>query len=249
MLRRYVLPCVVIYVVAAIVGVAVTRSAGSTFSASCSIEISEPVTQQKLGSDFFAFNQKLAQTLVFGALDPNVYQKAAPTGNVTVDELAQNTTVSAGTSTLPATIAVTNPDAHRAAILANAMCNYLVDEIKNQQSALRAAQSSVVADRIGELVAQRNQVASLAPDQRTPSQQAVLDADDAAIKNLKLELASTLSAPPNLVTVLSLSSAGALVESHNYTRNLLIAGVAATLAVFLVILAGEILVERRGAAG
>jgi hypothetical protein len=242
-LRRYALPCLGIAVLALAISLVLYKAASTTFNGTCVIEVSLPPTEQKLGSDFFAFNARLTSDVVVEALNSRVYDETARVENVDAIDLSRHTTIETAGQSF-AKVTVNDNDTARAARLANDICNRLVGQIRALLDARQANAASLTADRIGQVSGERNAIAAIDPAKRTPAQQATLVADDTALSSLRDQLALILGLPPDLVDVAGTAQAGVKADTPDLGRDLVIGLIAAVLACFLVILAGEIIADR-----
>jgi len=242
-LKRYAVASGAILVVAVIIAAIVYKVQSTTYSGTCVIEVSLPPTEQKLGSDFFAFNGKLAQDAVSETIGTVVFQDVARLNGLTVDDLTRKTVVS-GAGLSGVSISVSDSDRTRAVNLANAVCNKLVSSVRDRLQARRQNSASLTAARIAQVLGERDAIAAIPATDRTPAEQATLLADSTALATLQQELASTVGLQPELVDIIGSAAAG-VSSSPDFTRDLVIAIVAGVLASLLMILVSEIVVERR----
>ena len=239
MVRRYVAASIAI-MVAALVAALVVHSRGSReYTAECFFRVSLPPISL-VNTDVFTLNGDLANSEVgLAAHGPGLATAAAGEG-MSVGQLVPATSVHAGPSAGFYTVDITDRDPARAGRLANAVCSGMVAAISQH----------LTSDRDAEAATLRDQIASLDRQAHAPGTDPTFAAALAqAMQRDETILAAVLSAPPDVVAVSSQAGAGSESTSDSLGRDLIVALVASVLAIFLLVLVGEIFRETRASAG
>ena len=246
MIRRYAVGCAVIVLAAMAVSVLVYASTPVQYAASCQFRVMRPQANAS-GSDFFAFENSLAQSEVNATALGSVFDAVAARAGISSSTLKREATLSGPAQNESSfLVTVTDADSNRSGALANALCRGIVDQVTQKVAADRTAEASKITDRIGalqnDLGALSAQGAGHPPSGVTSSQ---VNAYQTAIQRLQAQLAAFLSETPDLIDVTAQAGPGAPSDSRGLTRDLVIGAVAAVLACFLLILVGEMVTEHR----
>lgn len=249
MLRRYVLPCLLILLLSAGAGsVAYVGQTKTVFLSACEFQAfirisredpSTPEHQQFIGT--------IALQQVGAALASGLYSRVGESEKVPSATIASETTILPAPGLGAFTLTMTDPSSERSTRLANAACDEYVRSIKKQRAAQIDAQVKVVQDRIDSIQAEVVRLSAIPFKKLTNDQKAALQAKKGALVFNYSLIANLNSFPPDAVSVVIRAVSAQKKQTGNLSKKLIIAGVSGLLACFLYILVGEILAERRRA--
>ncbi len=249
MIRRYVVPCVLILTVA--LGAGGVSYAGSTdtrHKASCGFQVVIHLSNQVIPNpDFQRFIASLALQEVGSAVTSGIYGKVATKERVNTATFSQSVAwrPSPGLGTFVLT--VTDPVPRQAIRLANATCDEMVSTIKANRTAAIESQIKVIQKRLDVFQKDVAKLIKLPRNKRTTAQNtSFATLSDSILFNSKL-IANLRSLPPDEISVLSRAVGAAATKTGSLSKNLLIGLVGGLLACFLYILVLEIIAERRTA--
>jgi hypothetical protein len=247
MVRRYVIPSVLIVAVAlGAGGLSYAGSKETRVTATCGfkvvIHLANAVVQTPDYSRFIAF---LALEEVGSAVGSGVYGQVAARQRVNTAVFSRNVRwrPSAGLGTF----ALTVPDTAgpRAGRLANATCDQMVATIKAHRTATVDSQIKVIQSRIDSSQKELSKLTRIRREDRTNAQAASLATlSDTILGNSRL-IASIRSLPPDEIAVIARAAGAETTTTGSLNKNLLIALVAALFVCFLYILVLEIIAERK----
>jgi len=249
MLRRYLLPCALIMLVAvgtaglAYVGAAAnkTYSADCTFRALIQIGGGPPLTADAVNQFNTAANIELLIAKdhgVYEAVAAKVKRKPADIAGGTIPGLLKT-----GLATFD--VDYTDSDPKSAATIANALCDQFVTVIQQQRTSEVQANIKFVEDRLTGIVAEERRLARIPKSRRTSADLASIVAQAAAQKENVQLLASMLGAPPDDIKVLTHATGATRNQHRSLSKNLVIGLLGGLLASFLVVLVGETISEAR----
>ena len=241
--RRYLVPCVLVVLIAGGISGAVYKAAKVSYEATCAFQVSLPATAFTGVTDVLTFQAAQAAIETHRAATGNVFAAPAAAAGVDPSVAAKETTLNQSTGSPDFQVAADDDNSLRAAKLANALC----DEYVKRVTALRQDERALEISQLDSALTQlQNDVTSLnstpAAD-RAPGTDAMIAARQRAIGGAEQVLAVALGSPPDNISVVTRSTGGVINDTRDLTRNVLVAGVAALLACFLIILVGEIVRE------
>ncbi|HET9050560.1 MAG TPA: hypothetical protein VFO60_02590 [Candidatus Dormibacteraeota bacterium] len=242
---RYVVPCAGVLVLALLVALVVYRLTPVTDAASCTFRDALPASSTGTNTDAIAAQAERAANAVAEAGRADIYSGPARAAGVDPGTLAAGTTVTQLPLTATFTLQVTNDNPDLATGLANRMCDSYVARLSSQDAQRRTSESDGLRDKIASLNQAISALQTEPAEQRTPADQALLAAQQQAAATDQAILAQVLALPPDDITVVTRSAGAVRSDTRSLGRNLLVAGAAGLLACFLVVLAGELYLERR----
>jgi len=249
-IRRYLLPCVLIMAVS--VGaaeIAYASSRKTQFSASCSFQALVHLSQaQPQSADFLDFYNRLAANEVSIAVASNPYAAVAKRERVDAGKLADSTTVQPIPGLGLYGLRVIAAESRAALVEANGLCDQIVKSIIKHRADDNASQIKDLNARIKTLQTELKRITVIPPAKRTTVQSATLQAQEQALSGNAAQIAGILSLPPDSISVLIRAVNAQGYDPRSQSKNLLIALVGGLLACFLVVLLGEVIAERRAGA-
>lgn len=247
MFRRYALPCIVVVIGAMAVALAVYAATPVTYQSSCVFRVGRPLFSFTT-SDPMLTAQRISLTEVAHSAQGPVYAVAAKSlgGGVSRGAIQRDTTLipPAGEQT-DYVVQVQDSSAATARRYANAVCSAFVADVSQRRQADVKSYATSLSAQIADLRQQIQTLQSKPKDQLTQLDQVAVLADTTAAKSLEAQLSQTLAQPPELTDVVTTASAPAKTDSRNLGRDLLIGLVAGVLAAFVIILVGEMIVDRQ----
>lgn len=247
MFRRYVLPIFLILALAfgSAVGAAkaykkTTFSSFCVFQAAIYLSRNPPQTP-----DHQEFISTLALQEVGAAVASGVYTRVATAEGLDPGTILGKITTAPAPGLGALLVNATDADRPRAIRLANAACEEFVTTIKNQRKNEIARQLENVQNRIVVIQAELRRLESIPPNQRTATDNILIQSQRAALQSNTVVIANISSLPPDDIGVLSHASTAIRKESGGLRRNLVVAGVGGLLACFLYILVIEAFTDRR----
>jgi len=246
-IRRYLLPCVLIMGVAlGAAGLAYKQAKKTAFADTCTFQVLVHIAQQQPQSaDFLDFYNRLGANEVSIALMSNPYIPVGRANKVEAGTLAANTTVLPISGLGIYSVRVLAKERASATQLANAMCDQIVADIKDHRANTLNAQISDLENRITGLQADLKRLSAIPPAKRTIEERATLQARQEALAGNTAQMASILSLPPDNVSTLIKATDAQAYDPRHLSKDLLIGLVAGLLVCFLYVLVGEIIAERR----
>jgi hypothetical protein len=215
------------------------------FSATCTFKFSLPATSAIPNTDTIAAQVERAANEVAQAGRGDIYTGPAQAQGVDPAVLAAGTTVAQGPNSTAFAVIVTNDQGSTAAALANRMCDEYVARVSAQVGHERDSETTGLQSKIAALSQSIAGIQATPAAQRSASDQAFLTAQLQAVDTDEKLLAQVLALPPDDIAVVTQSPGGVRNDTRSLGRNLLVAGVAALLACFLVILVGEVARDQR----
>ena len=244
MLRRYILISILIIVIAiATAGLAYSAGNKLSYKTYCTIQVfvrAPAVGTGQPNPEFLQFTNSLAANEV-GLATPNAYKDIAVKEKMTIGGVASELAVlpAPGIGAFAATVA--DPKADRAQSLANTACNTFVDVIKKQRATELNSEVKAIQDRLNSIQADLKRLVAVPPKKRTANQAIDLQTQSQALKFNTILIATYRSLPPDQISILTPAVAVTAAHSISLKKYVLIAGAAALLSIFLVILLGEAL--------
>jgi Holliday junction resolvasome RuvABC endonuclease subunit len=244
-LRRYLIPCAAVVVLALVVaGVAYVLTPVG-YTATCTFTFSLPVTSSPAQTDAIAFQNETAANQVGQASAADIYSGTANAVGLDPGAVAGEVAVVQVPGSSNFTLTASDSQAPRATDVANRMCDAYVQRITAQVQQQRDSEVTQLQAKIAQLQQSIATVqATPAPD-RSAADQTFLQAQQQAITADQQLLATTLALPPDNIAVVTRAPGGVRSDTRSASRNLLVAGVAALLACFLIVLVGEAAREQR----
>jgi len=246
MLRRYILASLVVFAVAFVVAIGLYAHDSVTYVASCRFRIQPAPTATQSTSDYFNFAGLVAQREVALAQSTPLYAQAADQSGVPAGTLVSETVVAPGPSNAYFSVAVTDGDAFRAARAANALCDAITAQVRQQRGSEQKGETDALTTKLVDLFQLRQTLTSQPPSQ---AGQAQITSVDKAITGVETQLAASQALPPDTIDVIARAQQGTRNDTRSLGRNLLIAVVAGLLGSFLVVLIGEAVADRTRPAG
>lgn len=244
MLKRAALVVAAVTLVAVVVAVVAGRQTAKTYSSSCLVRFSLPLTAAT-GTNYFDVNQTVALNELDRAVRGSTYAQAAKLAR-TDASLASRTHIQPGTRGSFFTVTVTNTRAGQAGVEAGAVCTTLRDQLIRQRAAQRDAEAARLNAQLVDLRTQRDSLAG--SNRRTSVENAELQAVDTAYNQNLAQLAATLAAPADIVTSTA-TSAPADASPDDLGRNVRIALAAVPLTCFLLLVLFQQSSRRRTSRG
>lgn len=244
MLRRYILPGVSLVVAALLTAVIADKATKVNYISTCVVRMTLPVTAAA-GSGYFDLNEAIADTELVRVQRGPMFAEAARATGVDAASLAGNTVISLGPRGYFALVSVRDASAQRSPILTDAVCTQTVADLKTQRTGERAADADRQRAQLAGLLQDMDRLNAVPAAQRTTVQNSQLAADQQAVKTDEAVLANTLAAPPELIEVADAASPAVPDDPPSLSRNLLVAGAASLLGVFLIVIVGEVVRDRR----
>jgi capsular polysaccharide biosynthesis protein len=241
MLRRYVLASLVVFAVAFAVAIGLYLHDSVSYAATCRFRVQPAPTTTQSTSDYFAFAGLVAQREVALAQSAPVFSHAADDAGLDAGTLAGETFITPGPGTAYFSVQVTDSDSFRAARAANAVCDAMTAQIKQQRAAEQKSETDALTTKLVDLFSQRQALTAQPP---TQAGQAQILSIDKAITGVESQLAASQALPPDTIDVLARAGNGTRNDQRNLGRNLLIAVVAGLLGSFLIVLIGEAVADR-----
>lgn len=243
MLKRMGMPVAAIVAIAVIVAVVAARQADTSYTSTCLVRFSLPLTSGT-GTSYFDVNQTVAGNELDRALRGPVYVQAASAAGTDPAGLAARTSIQPGTRVAYFAVTITNKNAQRSKTEAGAVCDALRGQLIHQRAAQRDAEASQLDAQLVDL-ANRRELLRTTPDRSDVDNLELTSVDTAYAANLNA-LATTLARPAD---VISSTAAGDPVatSSDNTAQNLRVAAGAIPLTCFLVFVIAEQSSKRRTA--
>lgn len=244
MLRRYILISILILVIAiATAGLAYSAGNKLTYKTYCTVQVfvrGPAVGVGQPNPEFLQFTNSLAANEV-GLATPTAYKDIAQKLKRTVGDISSELAVlpAPGIGAFAAT--VSDPDADRAKSLANTACTTFVEVIKKQRTTELNNEIKAIQDRLNSIQADLKRLVAIPAKKRTTGQAVELDSQAQALKLNTFLIAQYRSLPPDQISLLTPANSVTAAHSISLKKYLLIAGAAALLSIFLVILIGEAL--------
>lgn len=247
MLRRYVLPCALILVLAgAAGGLAFARESGTVYSSSCVFQSVIRLSREAPTTpEHEKFIGSLALQQVSTAVSSGLYARIGKAQGVPPTFLATHTATFPTPGLGAFLVTFTHIDPNSAVRFANAVCDEYVTTIKRLRVAAVADQVKGVEDRIASLSADLKKLEAVSVSRRSAVQNTNIAALRGALVINSQLISNIRSFPPDDISVLSRAGAVEKKEAGDLSKNLIIAGVGGLLACFLYILVGEVLAERK----
>lgn len=246
-IRRYLLPCVLIMAVAVgAAGLAYREARKTAFSATCTFQALVHVSQQSPQSaDFLDFFNRLAANEVSIALTANPYVPVARDNHVNAGTLAANTLVQPVIGLGIYSVRVVANEGPQAVKLTNALCDQFVKDIRAHRTNEIDAQVADLQSRILALQTELKKLSKVPPAKRTLQQRATITARQEALGGNTAQMANILSLPPDNISTLVRAVGAQAYDPRHLAKDMLIGLVAGLLVCFLYVLGGEIISERR----
>jgi hypothetical protein len=247
MIRRYVVPCFLILVVAlGAVGLDYVGSGKTLFAAPCVIQVViRPADQPAQTTEAITVLNRFAQHELILAKASGVFAKAAKAHGVSAGTLASETVVNPLTGIGTFTVTVIDKDRKRSPVLANAVCDEIVLAIKKQRSDEANAEIATAKDRMNSSQSELKHLQTIPAKKRTLSQAANVKAQLSALVGNAELIARILSQLPDDISVLNRASAARNYDPRHLSKNLLIGLAAGVFVCFLYVLAVEVISEQR----
>ncbi len=239
MVRRYVLPCIVIMVVSiGAAGIVNAASDEPRVRTACVFQALIRVgREQPASEDFIKFTNRLATAEVITADFATIYRDVLTQQKLRADDYVVRVVPSGGIASYA--VAIVGVARDKTLSLANAICNVFVARIQKQRADRLAADIQTVRNRMPAIQAEVRRLQRIPPSRRTPIDQATLFGQQAALRGNAAEIAALLSLPPSRIAVLSPATAAGPVPVGR-SRNYLIALIAGLLACFMYVLVAEV---------
>lgn len=228
-----------------VVAVATYASEGVAYSATCTFQVSLPVTVVGTNPSNLDFAERSAQYDVTQVGSGDIFSGPAKAEGIDPGSLAQHFSVNHVAGTTFFTITVTDSDGGRAASLSNRMCEEFVQRITAQHTADRDAEISQLQAQIADLKQAVDSAQAPSSSPAPAGSQSLVNAQKKAILDDEQQLAQTLSLLPDHVAVVTRVTRGVRSDSRSLSKNLIVGAVAALLTCFLIILVGEMAREAR----
>jgi hypothetical protein len=209
------------------------------YTATCTFTFSLPVTSTPAQSDAITYQNQVAANEVQQAARADIYSGPAAAAGLDAATAASEVSVTQVPNSSNFVLVATDSNGDRAKNLANRMCDTYVQRVAAQIQQARDAEVSQLESKITQLQQSIALVQATPPQQRSPSDQSFLQAQQKAVDADQQLLATTLALPPDNVSVVTQAPAGVRADTRSIGRNLLVAAIAAVLACFLVVLFGE----------
>jgi len=187
MLRRYILASLVVFAVAFVVAIGLYAHDSVTYVASCRFRIQPAPTATQSTSDYFNFAGLVAQREVALAQSTPLYAQAADQSGVPAGTLVSETVVAPGPSNAYFSVAVTDGDAFRAARAANALCDAITAQVRQQRGSEQKGETDALTTKLVDLFQLRQTLTSQPPSQ---AGQAQITSVDKAITGVETQLAA-----------------------------------------------------------
>lgn len=247
MFRRYLLPCTIVMAGAIAVALLVYAVTPATYQSSCVFRVGRPVFSFN-SSDSLLVAQHVATTEVTRSAQGPAYTAAAQSlgGGVGADTLRHETTVVPPTiDQVDYTVSVQDATSGNAKRYADAVCSGFVSDVVQRRATDVTTYANALSANVADLRKQIAQIQAKPKDQQTQVDVTTVAADGAAVNQLQGQLAATLAQPPELVDVVNSASLPTRSDNRNLGRDLLVGVVAGVLAAFVIILVGEMVLDRR----
>lgn len=246
MFRRYAIPCSLVLVGALAVALTVYAATPVNYQSSCVFRVGQP-TFAFTGTDAMVTAQRVAATEVARSAQGPAFAAAAKSlGGVSAGTLKTETTLlpPVGEQT-DYTVTVQDADAANAQRYADATCDGFVSDVAQRRDADIKAYAASLEQKIASLRQEMAGIEAKPKDQLTQIDQVTAASDQAAAVQLGKQLAGTLAEAPELTDVVNSASVAAKTDNRNLGRDLLIGLVAGVLAGFVIILVGEMVIDRQ----
>jgi hypothetical protein len=241
-LRRYILISILILVIAiATAGLAYSSGNKLTYQTYCTIQVfvrAPAVGTGQPNPEFLQFTNSLAANEV-GLATPAAFKQTAEKEKITIGRLsaALKTFPAPGIGAFAATVTESKPEAAKG--IANTACTAFVNVIKKQRADELNNEITQIQQRLNSIQTDLKKLVAIPPKKRTSSQAIDLEAQSQALKFNTILMATYRSLPPDQISVLTPANTVLSQHSISLKKYLLIAGAAALLSIFLVILIGE----------
>jgi hypothetical protein len=232
-------------VIAGGISAAVYKAAKLSYQATCVFQVSLPSTAFTGVTDVLTFQATQAAIETHRAASGNVFGAPAAAAGLDPAVAAKETTLNQSPGSPDFQVAVDDDSSSRAATLANALCDEYVKRVIALRQQERTLEISQLDSTLTELQNAVTSLNSIPAADRPPGTDAMIAARQRAIGGAEQVLAVALGSPPDNISVVTRSTGGVVNDTRDLARNVLVAGVAALLACFLIILVGEIVREPR----
>jgi len=246
-MRRYIVPCFVIMLVAlGSAGIAYAGAGSTQFSSTCIFHVGiTPFDQALTSTDSIIAVNRLVQGALVSAQASGVTAEVARTQGIKAGTLSHETTLTPIGGVGQIALIVVDPKPQRAIAFANALCDQYIATIQQQRSGDVNNQIAVAKSRLGPLQAEVKRLQTIPPKKRTLSDKALLAAQFQAIDGNTTVIAKLLSIVPERIGVLKAASSSSRYDPRRFSKYLLIALTAGVLVCFLYVLAAEMVAEQR----
>jgi len=251
MVRRYVLPCFLILVVAGAAGtLAFARESGVVYSSSCVFQAVIRLSREAPTTpEHEKFIRGLSLQYASTAVASGLYTRIGKAQSAPPAFVASHTYTAPSPGLGAFLVTFTHIDPKSAVRYANAVCDEYVSTIKKLRADAIADQVKGVENRITSLSSDLKKLEAVPAAKRTAVQNASIGGLRGALLINSQLISSIVSFPPDDISVLSRAAVVERKEPGDLSKNLIIAGVGGLLACFLYILVGEVLAERKRSAG
>lgn len=240
MLKRYVLPSILIIVLAAVAaGIAYKAKSKLTYNAVCTVEVfvRAPATAAASATpDFLTFTNNLAANEV-SAATPTVYRDLAKSSHLSEGAVAGKIQILPAIGIGAFSVSVTDPDPKVTKTLGAAACTTYVSVIKTQRANELSSAVKEIQSRINSIQKEVTRLSRI--KNRSAAQTLQLATQQQAINTNALLIVSYNSLPPDNIAVLTPAASVTPHRSASLKKFALIGGVAALLVIFLYILVAE----------
>ena len=240
------IPCGLVAAAALLIALVTYARGDVIYSAACTFQVSLPVTSVGT-NDNLVFEQKASQNDVTQVSRGDIFSGPAKAVGADPATVAAGFAVAQVQDTTTFALTATDADQQRAADLANRLCDEFVQRISATHTQARDAEISQLQGQITTMQQSIESAQTAAAAKPSPADQAFLDAEKKAIVSDQQLLAQTLSLPPDNISVITRAPQGVRQDQRSLARNLLVAGIGALLASFLIILVGEMARDVRSA--
>jgi hypothetical protein len=248
MVRRYLVPCLLVVAASMLIALVTYASGSVDYVATCSFQETLPLTAVATNPENLNFQARQASIDVGLAGRGDVFVGPAKAAGMEPSQLSGRFTVTPINDTGIFSLSVNDSQAKRAGQLANGICANFVTAIRDYHTKARDDEVTVLRQKIGQLQDSIAELSKTPATQLAPADLAYLEAQKHAVVTDQQLLANTLSSVPPIVTQLTTAGPGIRHDTRNLSRNLIVGGIGALLACFLVILVGEIARDSRSRA-
>ena len=245
MLRRYAIPCAALVLIAVVIAFTTYKLTPVNFTGTCTFTVSLPVTQAAATTDVINFENDSAANEVGQAGRADIYSGPAGAVGLEPATAAGEVTLAQAPGSSDFVLVVSDSDPDRAKSLANRMCDAYVQRVGAQLQQQRDSEVTQLQSKITQLDSSIQQISATPESQRSAADNSFLKAQQAAVGADQQLMATVLALPADNVNVLTRAPGGVRNDTRSLTRNLLVAGVSALLASFLVVLIGEMVRDQR----
>jgi len=243
-LRRYILISILIIVIAiATTGLAYSSGNKLTYRSYCTVQVfvrAPAVGPGQPNPEFLQFTNSLAANEV-GLATPTAYKQIAQKEKTTIGRVSSELQILPAPGIGAFAASVSDPKPDHAKNLANTACTTFVDVIKKQRTTELNNEIKAIQERLNSIQADLKKLLAVPAKKRTSAQAIELDTQSQALKFNTILIAQYRSLAPDQISVLTPAATVIPTHSISLKKYLLIAGAAALLSIFLVILIGEAL--------